>query len=83
MFAGDVGKVEMGFSFLLRGPSTLSCLLGVCGRIFPQSIATLFLPQNYFRKSGQSPAAKTRVFLRMGWGLFLEKQPLFREMLLE
>ena len=57
---------------------------GCVGGYFPQGIEALFLPQDYFRKSVLNPVAEARVFMGMRWVLlFLEKQPLFREMLLE
>ena len=57
---------------------------GCVGVYFPQGIEALFLPQDYFRKSILNPVAEARVFVGMRWVLlFLEKQSLFREMLLE
>ena len=70
-------------------PGTLYsiCHLRACGCVggyFPQSIEAPFLPQDYFRKSVLNPVAEARVFMGLRWVLlFLEKQPLFREMLLE
>lgn len=76
----------MGFFFLSPGPCTLPYNIWVCGRVkdISSGLRGPVLPGIYFRESDWNPAAEAGVFLGMGWGLlFLEKQPLFREMPLE
>lgn len=65
------------------GSLTLPYNVWVCGCVKDISSGprgSVRPPGIYFRESAWNPAAEAGVFLGMGWGLlFLEKQPLFRE----